>query len=312
MRIIAGGTGLVGRHLAENWLAQGKQVMVVGRDRATIKKVFADRVQAETWQTLTPDMLKAAEVVVNLAGANIGERRWTAARKAEIMASRVESTRQLAQQLARLGTEAPPLFNASAIGVYGLQANDGRALDKPFDEESMRDAVPPTDFLADVARQWEQATEVAQQQGVRVVLLRFGVVLAKDGGALPQLLLPFRLYVGGKLGTGHQPFSWIVIDDLIRAINFLLAKKEVSGPVNCVAPNPVSQFTLTQAIAETMHKPALFRMPAFALELMLGKEMAQCLLLRGQAVMPRKLMAWGFIFNYPTITAALEYLLAPS
>lgn len=312
MRIIAGGTGLVGRYLVADWLAQGQSVMVIGRQVATIKKVFGERVQAVTWDTLTPDMLKTAEVVVNLAGANIGERRWSDARKAEILASRVESTQQLAQHLASLGAEAPPLFNASAIGVYGLQANDGTALDKPFDENTPIDTGPAPDFLAEVGRQWEQATAVAQQQGVRVVLLRFGVVLAKDGGALPQLLLPFRFYVGGKLGSGQQPFSWIVIDDLIRSINFLLSKKEVSGPVNLVAPNAVSQGALTQAIAAALHKPALMTMPAFALQFMLGQEMAQCLLLQGQSVYPRKLMAWGFTFNYPTITTALAYLLETS
>lgn len=308
-RIIAGATGLIGQYLVNHWLQQGHVITVIGRSHEHIKKIFADRVKAITWDTLTQADLQSAEVIINLAGASVGEKAWTDARKKEIIKSRIDSTNHIATLLAPLGKKSPPFFNASAIGIYGLQDALIQGLPNAFTEENAIDWNHAPDFLSHVGRLWEQATQAAINAGARVVFLRFGVVLAKKGGALPLLIKPFKLFLGGKLGNGQQAFSWVAIDDVIRAIDFLLAKQDSVGAYNVVAPQCVRQETFAKTLAKVMRRPSWLAMPTFMLQKLLGKEMANELLLSGQHVYPKRLCEAGFHFDYPTIELALSHLL---
>ena len=308
-RVIAGATGLIGKRLVEDWLLQKHNITVIGRSQQRIEKCFGNRVQAVTWDKLTRDVLQSAELVVNLTGENVGAKRWSPALKKEMINSRVGSTKMLAGLLAELGEKSPPLFNASAIGIYGLQEQLANKLPPSLDENTPIDWENPPDFLSSVARRWEKAATVAETRGVRIVFLRFAVVLAKEGGALPMIAKPFQYFFGGPVGSGQQPFSWIAIDDVIAAIDFLAAKPEASGPYNIVAPECVPQYMLARAVATALNRPDAVKMPPFVLNLMLGKEMARELLLEGQHVYPQRLLELGFKFTYPDINVAINHLL---
>lgn len=303
--VITGATGLIGKKLVEHWLAQQHTVIVVGRTKAHIQEAFNDQVQAVTWSELSESLFQSVDLVVNLAGANIAAKRWSAKRKEELLSSRVNATKQISEMLAALGQHAPPLFNASAIGIYGFQKQTSAGLPEPLNEDTVIDWHNPTDFLSRIGREWEQAASAAIASGVRVVLMRFGVVISNAGGALPMLARPFYFFMGGPIGPGNQPFSWIALPDLIRAIDFLLPRKELSGPFNFVAPECVSEKQLAKTIGKVLHRPAMVNMPAFAIKLMLGDEMARELLLQGQHVYPNRLLSLGFQFEYPTIEKAL-------
>lgn len=311
-RIIAGGTGLIGKRLVEHWLQSGHTITVIGRSKDRIVKMFGQSVQAMSWDKVTTASLESAEVVVNLAGENVAAKRWNPIQKKEMITSRVGSTKMLADLLAPLGKQSPPWFNASAIGIYGLQAQLPDRLPPRLDESTVIDWEHPTDFLSEVGRRWEKAAEPAMAAGVRVVFLRFGVVLAPEGGALPQIVKPFKMFMGGPIGTGNQPFSWVAIDDVINAIDFLLTQKEVVGPYNIVAPGAIQQSLLGEAIARLLNRPDVVRVPAFLAKPMFGDEMAKELLLEGQRVYPQRLLDLGFKFTYPQIEPALHHLLIES
>lgn len=307
-RIIAGGTGFIGQALIKRWLAQNHNIIVIGRSVEKIKKIFNGKVQAVTWQewiTSGTTIAKNAEAIINLAGANLGNKFWTQKYKQEILTSRVDTTTQLVQVCAKLGANSPPLFNANGVGVYGVQQPLPQKLPPAFDEETEIDFKNAPNFLSNVARSWELATLPAQNAGVRVVLMRFGVVLAKNGGVLPRLSLPVRLFFGGPLGSGQQAFSWIALKDLCHAIEFLLQQSHFAGPVNLVAPHCVTQKQCVQALSKVLHRPSFIHTPAFILKLVLG-EMAEELLLSGQHVYPKRLLKLGFTFQYPTIESALN------
>lgn len=308
-RVIAGATGLIGKRLAEHWLKKHQTLVIVGRSVAHIQEVFGTRVKALAWQDLTPDVLKNAEVVVNLAGANVAAEPWSDERKAEIISSRVDTTQNLAELLATLGPKAPPLFNASAIGVYGLQMHLNNQLPAPFDESMTFDWDNPPDFLSQVARKWERAAQPAIDRGVRVVFLRFGVVLAKEGGALPEIMKPFKLFVGGKIASGYQPFSWVSIDDVVRAIDYVFSHPDISGPVNIVSPKAVMQKELAEVLGRVLDRPALLKTPGFMLKYLFGSEMAKELLIEGQHVYPKRLEEAGFRFRYDDLETALNHVL---
>ena len=308
-RVITGGTGLIGKRLVEHWLQQNHTITVIGRTNQHIQEVFGTRVQAVTWDSLTRDVLQSAQIVVNLAGVNVGDKRWNESLKQEILTSRIEATKKIAGLLGELGSKAPALFNASAIGIYGLQQQLYDGLPPRLDESTRIDWDHPSDFLSQVACRWEKAAEPAVTNGVRVVFLRFGVVLAKEGGALPKIVQPFRFFLGGPIGTGNQPFSWIAIDDVIRAIDFLIEKPDLSGVFNIVAPGGVVQKQLAEAIAKTLKRPAVMRMPAFLLKQLFGEEMVKELLLEGQHAYPKRLLEAGFKFEYPDIDLALNHIL---
>ncbi len=308
-RIITGATGLVGTALTEHWLTQQCKITAIGRSKQKIIAQFGPRVNALSWDEVTPAILQDAEVVVNLAGVGIADKRWTETQKQAILDSRLETTNKLATLLASLGANAPALFNASAIGVYGLQTHAAGQLPPRLDENTAIDFNAAPDFLARVGRAWEQATWSAKQAGVRIVNMRFGVILAKDGGALPQMARPFYFFMGGPIASGEQAVSWVGLTDLISAIDFLLAHPDIAGPVNIVAPGCVMQKDLAAAIGAALYRPSLLPMPAVVLKIMLG-EMARELLLEGQNIYPSKLLESGFIFQDAEISSALARIYA--
>lgn len=238
------------------------------------------------------------DAVVHLAGEGIATGRWTAARKARIRDSRIHGTTLLAGAIARAARPPRVLVSASAIGYYG---DRGEAVLK-------EDAAPGQGFLPDVCRAWEEATSPAEGRGVRVVRLRIGVVLSPKGGALAKMLPPFRLGLGGRLGSGRQYMSWVSLDDLVGVIRAALQNEALRGPVNAVSPQPVTNTAFTAALAAALHRPAIFPMPAAAARLLFG-EMADALLLASARVEPARLTAAGHVFRHPTLPAALRDLL---
>jgi uncharacterized protein (TIGR01777 family) len=238
---------------------------------------------------------------VHLAGENVAAGRWNDARKLRIRSSRVDGTRMLAAALAQM--ERPPraLITASAVGYYGDRG------DAWMDERS----APGTGFLAEVCRAWEAATEPARSAGIRVAHLRFGVVLSAAGGALKRMLLPFKLGAGGVLGSGDQYMSWISIDDAVGAIVHAVAERSIAGPVNAVAPAPVTNREFTQALGRVLRRPTVFPMPAFAARLAFG-EMADEMLLASTRVRPSRLEETGYRFEHTSVEQALRHVLGRS
>jgi len=293
---ITGASGFVGAALRERLTALGHRVLRFVRGDAAAADAIA-------WdpQTGRIDMDKARtlDAVVHLAGENVAGGRWTAARKRAIRDSRGPATEKLSRSLAQLD-KPPVLVSASATGFYGDRG------DEMLDERSARG----TGFLAEVAEEWERATEPLVQRGARVCLLRIGMVLGKDGGALKKMLPPFRLGLGGPIGSGAQWTSWVALDDLCSAIAFLLTTESARGPYLCVSPKPVTNRDFTKALGRAVHRPALFPVPAFALRLMFG-EMADAVLLSSQRAMPRRLLEAGFRFVHEDVDDALRAALAP-
>lgn len=243
---------------------------------------------------LPSDSLEGVEGVVHLAGEPVGER-WSGDKKRRIRESRVKGTSLLARTLASMKRPPGVLVSASAIGIYGDRGA----------EELAESSRLGTDFLAGVSREWEAAADPARQAGIRVVHPRFGVVLSPEGGALGKLLPPFKLGLGGKIGSGQQWVSWIGLHDAVRAIRFLLDTPDVSGPVNVVAPVPVTNGALTEAVGHAIGRPTIATVPEFAIRLAMG-EMADATLLASQHVVPRRLLEAGFRFDYPEIEEALR------
>jgi uncharacterized protein len=245
-----------------------------------------------------PREIEGTTAAVHLSGANLAGRRWNSSYKQEILESRVKPTRAIATLLAGLRPKPSVLVCASAIGIYG-----GRG-----DELLTESSSPGSGFLPEVCVAWESATQPASDAGIRVVHLRFGVVLSSDGGALKQMLPVFRAGFGGWLGSGRQWISWVALQDAIRAIEFALETVSLAGPVNVVSPNPVTNREFTRSLGRALHRPTLFRIPAFALRLAFG-EMAKATLLESERVLPARLTASGFDFEYPELDAGLRDLL---
>ncbi len=242
------------------------------------------------------------DAAVHLAGAGIGDKRWSPARKRVILESRVESTRLLSDSLVALSSPPPVLVSASAVGFYGIRG----------DEELTESSSPGTDFLAGVCRSWEQATAPASAGGIRTVLVRTGVVLSPAGGALGKQLPLFRLGLGGPMGSGAQYRSWITLDDEISVILHCMADHGLSGPVNATAPVPATDRELADAVGAALHRPTMVRVPAAVLRVVLGTEMAEELVLGGQRVRPAALTARGFAFAHTDLGDAVASVLSPS
>jgi len=298
MRVaITGSSGLIGSALVRACGAAGIDVKrVVRRPAANAGEISWRHDRGEIDEAAFSDI----DVVVNLAGENIAQR-WTASARQAIRDSRVRSTELLCRAIAALADRPPTLLSGSAIGVYG---NRG---DEILDEASPLGGNE--DFLASVCTAWEAATRPAADAGVRVVTLRTGIVLSRRGGALAKMLLPFRLGVGGKIGSGRQWMSWIALADVVGAILALARADAVSGPVNLVAPNPVNNAELSRVLAHVLERPSIVRVPRFALRLLLG-EMARDTVLASQRVRPRRLLETGFDFQFPTLESALRAELA--
>ncbi len=290
---VTGSSGLVGSALVPFLTAGGHRVTRLVRKAAAGDDVTWDVVRG----VQDPSRLEGLDAVVHLAGENIAAGRWTEARKAEIRRSRVEGTQRLCESLGRLGRRPKVLASASAVGFYG----DRR------EEILTEDSAPGGDFLARVCQEWEAATEPASQAGIRVVHLRFGMILSAAGGALKKMLLPFKLGAGGRIGSGAQYMSWIAIEDAIGAILHALSVGSLMGAVNAVAPVPVTNAEFTRVLARVLSRPAVAPMPAFAARLAFG-ELADALLLTSQRVMPTRLQASGYRFQHPELAGALRYL----
>jgi hypothetical protein len=291
---VSGSSGLIGSALLPILTTGGHRVTRLVRKGAAGDDVAWDVARG----VQDPSRLEGVEAVVHLAGENIAAGRWSASRKEEIRRSRVEGTRRLCESLARLSRRPKVLVSASAIGFYGDRG----------DEILREDSAPGSDFLAQVCRDWEAAGEPATRAGMRVVHLRFGMILSPAGGALKKMLLPFKMGAGGRIGSGAQFMSWIAIDDAIGAIHHAIVTEALQGPVNVVAPTPVSNAEFTRTLARVLSRPAIAPMPAFAARLAFG-ELADALLLTSQRVMPTRLQATDYRFRHPELEGALRHLL---
>ncbi|HEV8699673.1 MAG TPA: TIGR01777 family oxidoreductase [Candidatus Polarisedimenticolia bacterium] len=297
MRIlVSGSSGLVGSALVPSLGTGGHQVVRLVRTRpaAGAAAILWDPARG----ALDAADLEGMDAVVHLAGEGLVPGRWNAARKARIRDSRVGGTRLLADTIARLSNPPRVFICASAVGYYGDRG----------DEVLREDSPPGRDFLAEVCRAWEEATEPAARKGVRVVQHRFGVILSPRGGALRTMLPPFRLGVGGRLGDGRQYMSWITLDDVLGAIEHALLTVTLKGPVNTVAPHPSTNAEFTGTLGRVLGRPTLLPMPAFAARLAFG-EVADALLLASQRVEPARLLASGYRFRHPDLEPALRFLL---
>ena len=298
--LISGSSGFVGTALVEALGSEGHTVCRLARPQSA--PAGGQPAVAVRWDPLAGELDSAAaqgaQAVVNLAGASIAEGRWNERRKRILRSSRVDTTRQLVSALARLSRPPQVFVSASAIGYYGDRG----------DEALTEQSAPGTDFLATLARDWEAEAGRAAQFGARVVTLRFGLILARHGGALPRMLLPFRLGLGGRMGSGKQWTSWLTLEEVIRILRYALATPALRGPVNAVAPHPVRNAEFTALLGSVLHRPTLFPAPAMALRLALG-EMAEALLLSSQRVLPRKLGEAGYSFQHPELRTSLVALL---
>ncbi len=291
--LVTGSSGLVGRALLERLSQRGQRGTRMVRSQASEGDVLWDPVGG-----MIADSLGSADAVVHLAGENIADGRWTRSKMVAIRDSRVRGTRLLAENLARLETPPAVLVSASAIGFYGDRG----------DELLTEGSTSGTGFLAEVCEQWESATEPARAAGIRVVRLRIGVVLARGGGALAKMLTPFRLGLGGKLGSGDQYMSWIALDDVVSAICAALDDERIEGAVNATAPQPVTNRELTKTLGKVLRRPTIAAMPGLVARAAFGR-MADELLLASIRVSPEKLLAHGFAFAEPRLEGALRSIL---
>jgi uncharacterized protein len=294
---VTGATGLIGRTLVPFLTTGGHAVVRMVRRR----KAEADEASWD-WELgrIDAERLDGLDAVIHLAGENIGAR-WTPERRRRIRDSRGIGTRFLAETLARLTRRPCTLISASAVGVYGHRGDESLTEGSPT-------PTAPSDFLADVSREWERATEPARVAGIRVVLNRFGLVLTPAGGTLARLLPAFRLGGGGPLGDGRQYMSWVAIDDLVGALHHGLMTESLSGPVNVTAPQPVTNREFAATLGRVLHRPAALPVPAAALRLLFG-EMADVAILGSTRALPERLIASGYPFRYPTLEGALRHLL---
>jgi uncharacterized protein (TIGR01777 family) len=299
--VITGGTGTIGRRLVYHLLQYGHVVKVISRQpfkpaNLPAKIIFGqwDGKTAEGWGSL----VDGADAVVNLAGASLADKPWTDERKREIEESRSNAGKAMVEAISAAGVKPKVLIQSSAVGYYGPQNND-----KVITEDS----PPGDDFMAQVCQAWEASTQAVEAMGVRRVVTRSGVVLDMQGGALPRMVLPFRLFAGGPIGFGKQWFPWIHYCDEVEAVRFLIQNEAASGPFNLTSPNTLRNRELARTIGKVMKRPAFFPVPSPVLKLMFGE--MSTVLLDGQQVVPERLQELGYQFKFPEVEAALRDLL---
>lgn len=299
--VVTGATGLVGRHVAARFREAGWRVRALSRDPDRARRILPGIVAANPWDPrrgrLEPSVLAGADAVVHLAGAPVA-RRWTRRVREEIRTSRVDGTRLLASRLIDAAPRPPVLVSASAIGWYGDRG----------DVELTEDVPPGEGFLAEVCRDWETAAGIAAAAGVRTVVLRIGIVLAREGGALPRMLPAARLGLGGPLGSGRQFWSWVHVADVARLALWAAENPGIEGPVNATAPEPVRQAAFARELGRALGRPAFVRTPGFVLRLVLGGFARE--LLASARVVPARATREGFRFDHPGLGAGLSDLLA--
>jgi len=294
--LVTGSSGLIGSAIVSALEDRGHQI---------VRLVRFEKQKAENTLLWDPEHhelnladFEGFDVVINLAGENVGNGRWTEAKKKKIRDSRVLTTHMLSELLVRLETPPRLLINASATGYYGDRG-----------EHELDESSPPGEgFLAEVSQQWEDATQPASEKGIRVVLLRFGVVLSRKGGALAKILFPFRLGLGGVIGSGKQYFSWIAIDDVIGVILHVISHDSIVGPVNVTAPNPVTNQAFTKTLGKVLNRPTIFPLPAAIARIVMG-EMADETVLNSIRAVPKKLESTGYTFLYPELESGLKHVL---
>jgi hypothetical protein len=302
--VIAGGTGFLGSPLAEVYAEEGHDVRVLTRSikPGESRHESGTGVPGITRVGWRPDghsgawasVLDGADALVNLAGESIGDKRWTAQRKKELRDSRVLPTRSLATAIAEAGTPPAVFVSSSAVGYYGPSGDDRKTEDSP----------PGQGFLAELCLEWEQEAQKAARQGMRLVILRAGLVLERSGGALPRMMTPYRFFAGGRLGSGRQYLSWIHRLDWVEMVRWIVQTPEATGPTNATAPHPVTNRQFAKTLGSALRRPALIPAPAFALKLALG-EFANSLL-TGQRVIPTRAQALGYHFRYPELDIAFR------
>jgi len=298
--LVSGGTGFVGKSLVERLGALGHEVTVLSR---SAKQLPAGAKSIHAYTPLEPGAwfqhLEGQEVVISLAGERAVGVRYSEENKQRIRESRVQGTRTLVQAIAQTAVKPKLFMSASAIGFYGSEiGSEPRSESSPAGE----------DFLAQVCVEWERSAAAVEALGVRLVVVRLGVVLGKGGGALEALQKPFRMFVGGEVGSGKQYFSWIHLEDVVRGVEHLLADPEAHGAFNVTGPKPVTNAELTRVMGQTLQRPTWFKAPAFALKLVLGEGAAP--IIGGQPVLPKRLSERGFEWKYPDLASALGNLLA--
>ncbi|MBM6616468.1 TIGR01777 family oxidoreductase [Bacillus suaedaesalsae] len=295
---IAGGTGFVGKALTKSLVQRGDEVLILTRNIPSIKE---EGVRYVKWlgESSTPEYdLNGVDAIINLAGESLNSGRWTEARKERIYNSRIHATREIVRIIGIMKNKPSTLINASAVGYYGISRTD------TFTEEI---AQHSQDFLGEVVWSWEEEARTVEQFGVRVVFSRFGVILGKDEGALPRIVLPYKLFAGGTVGSGKQWLSWIHVDDVVGMILFAITHDQITGPLNVVSPSPVTMKEFGKSVGKVLRKPHWLPVPGFALKLLLGE--MSILVLEGQKVLPKVAEQHGYKFIYSTIDEALENIL---
>jgi uncharacterized protein (TIGR01777 family) len=294
--LITGASGLVGKALQRSFAEKGYEMLLASRSEPkapneiqwTVEDGFAE-----------PERLEGIDAVVHLAGESVSGLRWTDEKKKAIRDSRVHGTRSVVDAISKLKVRPKVLVAASAIGFYGERG----------DEEVNESSAAGHGFLADVAKEWEGEARRAEDAGVRTVLLRTGIVLSKDGGALATMLLPFKMGVGGVVGSGKQWMSWISLNDHVAVINYVIENDNIRGAVNAVSPEPVTNDEFTKTMGEVLYRPTFIPLPEFAVSMLMG-EMGDALLLTSTKVLPKRLEDTGFKFEQPSLKGALEHALA--
>lgn len=301
--LVSGSTGFLGTAIVEALEKEGHTIAPLVRPETARNKTSGSSAPFVRWDPVSGAFDAAAAegagVLIHLAGASIASGRWNSSRKKLLRSSRIDASRHLMHALSKLLRPPGVIVAASAVGYYGDRG----------DETLTEASAPGSDFLAALCREWEAETSRGAEFGARVVNLRFGIILAAHGGALPRMALPFKFGAGGRIGTGRQWMSWLTLPEVVSIIQFAIANSDLSGPVNAVTPDPVQNSMFTRLLAKALHRPALFPAPAFALRLALG-ELADALLLSSQRVLPSKLEQSGYKFAQPDLRGALTEIFA--